>query len=489
MFDQLERDLRIQDIVSAHSATVRLCSEVMLSPDALAGAAGRRVAADEIPVLDGLRNAFDWSCGYSFHTRMGAAARNAPSAGGRYPIELLALVPDGAGRRLLHYNVAERSFFERRVPVVDGRGDHLARAADAFGLAPDEVGVILAGVLWRTIERYGVRGYRYCLIETGSIASALAERLRADRGGDGFVLRQATPTLDRLLGLDGATPCLGTMAVPLARFAAVPPYRAAPAPQARPERAAGEEAPRFSPRLSRVQRIHRRGLAGPAQPVPLVSALHGDGGQDLFLDRLSANDFTGEPLGEAERNAVVGVIAGHLAAPGAARGDGLRVVVLGVDGDGTIAAEALTIDGEGTRTHRPAAVGAGIVEVVRRNFQAQDLITRASLIVLAGSPTVGGPLSSHQAFALRCLETGVLTADLYRVATANGIGTTMIGGFTDQGVQELLGLPGFFPIIAQVYGRARNDVTKIDATLWRTTTIPAPFEPGAESRRTAQGED
>lgn len=128
--------------------------------------------------------------------------RSAPSGGALYPLELYVAATSvrGLRRALYHYDPL-RDVLERIRPL---RRDELA------GLTPyDELLVpaaavtISSGVFWRSRFKYGVRGYRFALLEAGHAAhgyvlAATALGLAACPVG-GFFDRR----VDAFLGIDG----------------------------------------------------------------------------------------------------------------------------------------------------------------------------------------------------------------------------------------------------------------------------------------------
>jgi nitroreductase len=126
------------------------------------GAAGRNGFEDARD--DPLGRLSDLAYGYRVTPR--GLARRAASAGAMYPIELVWLTHRD-GRWALRY------FDPLRQGCVDiGRPG--ARCAAALGLRPGQHAVLLIAVAWRTVQRYGVRGYRYCLLDAGHVLGNLA---------------------------------------------------------------------------------------------------------------------------------------------------------------------------------------------------------------------------------------------------------------------------------------------------------------------------
>lgn len=462
-------DLTSQDISSLHSRTTRMCSEVMFPPDMFDGSAGGQVSLEDAQMLEGVRPALVAAYGLSKHARMDITKRNAPSAGGRYPIELLVLMSNGGSFKLFHYDAESDNFLERQ--AYSTRTDitlNLEHASKIIGLENNQIAVILAAVLWRTVERYGIRGYRYCLIEAGYIASRIAEELRIGT----LAMEPSKRRLDEYLGLNCSTPSLG-----ICRISHTPintPDIRPPLPVA-PNKVIKEQAPILSPRLTRAEQFHQRSLADTDnRHLPLIRALEAHSTKT----RESARDFSGGALDAQQRRKISDVLDYHVRSNPTHR-HLLRIVILTINENQTFARE-VDLFGFEENTHTLPANCGSVTTIVQRVFQNQTLITRAGILVLIGTSSTEGATLSHREFTLRCMAAGILMADLYRVATINDIGTTTIGGFSDQGVRDLLTIPDFFPLIAQVYGEAHNPSVKDDAKLWQSSASQPHFRVWSE---------
>jgi SagB-type dehydrogenase family enzyme len=127
--------------------------------------------------------------------------RTAPSAGALYPLELFAAATrvDGLHDRVHHYD-----------PLADALVRFPAPAAALCATTPyvdlvsqAAVVIAIAAVFWRSRFKYGLRAYRFTLLEAGHVAqnvllACAALGLAAVPLG-GFYDRR----LDELLGLDG----------------------------------------------------------------------------------------------------------------------------------------------------------------------------------------------------------------------------------------------------------------------------------------------
>ncbi len=133
--------------------------------------------------------------------------RASPSGGGLYPVEIyvcLVNVADTAPA-LCHYETREHS-----LAILDDSPGVVERTLRTFTAHPmfvrmdlASVVVLLTGVFERTYGKYGPRGYRYALQESGHIAQNVC--LVSTALGYGSVAMAAfyDDEVNRLLGLDG----------------------------------------------------------------------------------------------------------------------------------------------------------------------------------------------------------------------------------------------------------------------------------------------
>ncbi len=126
-----------------------------------------------------------------------------PSAGGKYPIEVFALLFHTEGdlsQKIVYYNADNHSF------SVVGDTPEWSIVAPLVGLpnteeAPAAV-VIFAGFPKRTVAKYGDRGGRFFLIEVGAYAQNLALRLAEEKVGGVILGGLFDEDIKKILGLD-----------------------------------------------------------------------------------------------------------------------------------------------------------------------------------------------------------------------------------------------------------------------------------------------
>jgi SagB-type dehydrogenase family enzyme len=126
--------------------------------------------------------------------------RPSPSAGGLYPLELFVLSRnvDGIAPGIYHYDPPDHAL--ERVPATTDRGE-LSPLEDELETAAAVV--ILTAVFWRSRFKYGLRGYRFTLLEAGHVAQNLV--LAATTLGLGSIVLGGfyDARVDAALALDG----------------------------------------------------------------------------------------------------------------------------------------------------------------------------------------------------------------------------------------------------------------------------------------------
>jgi SagB-type dehydrogenase family enzyme len=105
---------------------------------------------------------------YGARRRSGQPRRPVPSGGGLYPLELYALplAVSGLGRATFHYH----PFRHRLEPLKRFEETDLAAALVDPSLAEGAALVlVVTTAVWRARFKYGLRGYRFALLEAGHL--------------------------------------------------------------------------------------------------------------------------------------------------------------------------------------------------------------------------------------------------------------------------------------------------------------------------------
>jgi SagB-type dehydrogenase family enzyme len=169
----------------------------------------REFAADPLPLedLSTLLRASYGARGQVDHGSDVPTARSVPSGGALYPLEIYPVVRnvEGLAPGLYHYDPLRHLLEVVREERTD---QHLKRMIIPLPAMPEvaascAVVLFVAGIFWRSRFKYGLRGYRWALIEAGHLGqnfvlAAQAQQISAVPYG-GFLDRR----VDEYLGLDG----------------------------------------------------------------------------------------------------------------------------------------------------------------------------------------------------------------------------------------------------------------------------------------------
>jgi SagB-type dehydrogenase family enzyme len=133
----------------------------------------------------------------------GQPVRSVPSGGALYPLELYVVAQrvDGLDPALYHFDPFRRALEHLR--AVDG--DDTLRDLSPYGpLLADAAAVILVtAMFWRTRFKYGLRGYRFALLEAGHVGQNLTLTATALGLASVPVGGVYDRRVDELLGVDG----------------------------------------------------------------------------------------------------------------------------------------------------------------------------------------------------------------------------------------------------------------------------------------------
>jgi hypothetical protein len=375
-------------------------------------------------------------------------SRRAPSAGALYPTEVLAIGRGG---------VYQYAFWDRRF--------HRAHACDAgaaaraLGLGVDDLALVTVAVFWRTVQRYGIRGYRYCMLDAAHVMSNLISVIGARGGVGGLALAAPSSRLTRAMALPRS---VGAVRALIVRSASqlTGDDRLAPAWTPRVHNAAHEHSPLLSPVLSRVARFHTETLDDAASPMAIGAW---STPATAVAARRSARSFTQAALPQA----TYGAIHHHLATrrpvlPVGA--DVLRNYVVRVRVQATAPGiERVDQGGEAGEVTLGDATSAELAARVRSMCQSQVIAGEGACAVVTGIR--GHALRGATPAMYRDLvsEVGYLGAELGTQAVELDVATTTIGGFSDNMARHLAGDDGWFPIAIQLYGEAGRHGYKTDA--------------------------
>jgi nitroreductase len=359
---------------------------------------------------------------------------------------------DGAAHALYYHAATNRFFRSERADA-----EHLGRQLD---VAPDRSAILLASVLWRTVQRYGARGYRYCLLDAGHVARSLLSTASAFGGVASASPSRTTLDVQNALHLECGEALLLTMVVrTVGQGSASTMTGTLPLPRAP---AGVEYPPTLSPTLRRSINFHLASLkhdlaATPsAFDEPTAPVMRSTG-----QSRRSAKDFTGDEL-PLEALASVRRIYADFRPPirdGAPR-LGIWVVPVRIRNRACGLSEFHFP--AGTIERDIGGTAAELAARLSRASQGQALIQGIAFFVAVVARRGEIVALDHRGYRHMTLNAGALCADFYEAAAADGLGTTSIGGFYDEELTDMMRDPSLHPLVVQVFGVPRSGATKVD---------------------------
>ncbi|HEV7368131.1 hypothetical protein [Arenibaculum sp.] len=474
MSDAFSFDLARQDVSHALSTVSSVCAQVKLDTLLLHPAPLVTTTPEGRRRVETLASFLDAAYGYRLHDDR--LTRYAPSAGARYPTEVVTVARVDGRWRCAIFDFAERIFHE-------AADDRPGRDVAAFlGLEPDAAFIGAISVLWRTVQRYGMRGHRYCIVDAACVVSNLVELAR-DAGDDPVCIGPARcAAATRLMDLPASAPVVAGVRLDLARME--PPGDPRPDPgDALARLVVREETPAMSPLLKRVELFHARAsleaaeadyrppaVSAPVRPPRLWAAR-----------RHSMKEGLAAPLPERTETDLIGHLWALVAQPPAPGRVRLSFAYLRFSGTRRLE-EAWRYDASGA-----AAVtilrDADCEEIAERCFEGQGVIRAAASLVLVGPGR--DDLSGHGAYLDACHQVGFAIPEFYRIAVALGISSTAIGGYSWNALSDYLLLPDFYPLMAHAFGRPSRPGGKQDTDAWQSHALAPGAAPGSRNPKSS----
>jgi SagB-type dehydrogenase family enzyme len=404
--------------------------------------------------------------------------RPAPSAGGRYPIEVYAATTADPARPagLYHYDPAHHALDPLRT------GDAVAAVVACLAEAPPAppaLVLLLTTVLWRNSSKYGQFGYRLQTLDAGVTVAQVAAAGAAAGWHASTHLRFADDRLDTIVGCDAdAEATLAVVALWPDRPAtagrpAAPPAPAWDGPPTRPVSAVVSVAGR--PGFAELTALHRAARTAPAGRPGPAGPDAGEG--DLPLPPARVPD---QSAGMHRRRSVWGyhpspVPAGQLdrllaAAARAEPGDAGRV---------RLYCHALRVDGvppgpyeylpDRHRLRMPGVARPGDLSAAALDPGLRAEFRTAGLVVVpVGEFTDGPARHGDRWYRMQNILAGALANRVCLAAAALGLGSHVSCGFHPHLMDASLGLPAAGPprsLVIITVGTARTDRRTLEVAL------------------------
>jgi SagB-type dehydrogenase family enzyme len=373
----------------------------------------------------------------------GVPLRAAPSAGALYAGELYLAAErvQGLAPGLYHFAVIERALVRlREGPALGEIADTLE---DPGGVRDAAFAVLHSNVFDRYGVRYGNRGYRYALIDTGHIAENLRLAAAAEGFGEIGFTRFEDERLDALLGVDGraeAVCFVSAVGVPAA--AAASGARAALRLAEIDARAAAEPggSVRRYHQATRLVRPKVRRVSAAAEPRAQMPG-------DLLPSRAAEPSLSVEGAIRARRSPLVFL-------PEAIDAADLAFVLAMARGDAPLerapGVELFAI------AHRVRGVAPGLYAsdgsriALRRAGDLREALTDACLgqdkaglvaaaLLMVAQPAEAAARSGPRAYRDLLVESGSIGQRIYLAAESVGLAARNLAAFWDDDLDALLG--------------------------------------------------
>jgi SagB-type dehydrogenase family enzyme len=364
--------------------------------------------------------------------------RAAPSAGALYAGELYVVAErvDGLAPGVYSYAVAEHELVSIRGGAA--LGEVAAALETPASIAGAACGVLLTNVFQRYAWRYGPRGYRYALIDSGHIGENLRLAATAAGLGHASLLRFHDDALNTLLGIDGREEAVCALHV-LGRSSAA---RAAPARRTLVERGVADRS------LAAVERYHEATKLVPGRAVPAAAAATPvePPPQEAALT-LPTPPAPTLPVARAiqQRRSARGfredviTLEALSFASAMARGPGLgvRLVAHRVHGLAPGLYESLP-GAHALRTLRAGSLEGQLVRACLFQERAGSAAAAFAWVADLGRAAPAG----ERCYRDQLLEAGAAAERLYLAAESLGLAARNLAAFFDDSLDDLLGLDG-----------------------------------------------
>jgi len=387
--------------------------------------------------------------------RDGRLLRAAPSAGALYAGEVYVVAErvEGLAPGIYSYAVAEHALVRVRPGAFAAEVERsLERPAQIAG-APALI--LLTNVFGRYAWRYGDRGYRFALIDTGHIGENLRLAARSAGLAESGLLRFHDDRLGELLGVDGreeavcalhavgrAAPARAGAPPPTRRFAekqALDAFR--PARGSLPERyhEATKLVPAGVPRdgADSPPAAPPAAVGTPGTDLPRPSPSPGASVEAAIAERRSAMAFRAEPLALEQLGFVLEMARGHATLERAA---GLDLYLAAHRVRGLVPGlHHYEPDG-----HRLALVRTGdLASAMVAACLGQEMAgaAAAGCLMVARFPA-GAPALGDRRYRDLCVESGAIGQRVYLAAEASGLTARNLAAFLDDDLNRVLGWDG-----------------------------------------------
>lgn len=386
--------------------------------------------------------------GYRFSRSNQKVARGVASAGGIYPTNIYLFLKNKGKLVLLLYVFETHQFYEIETSLED-----LIQLSQQMLFHEDNIYVFIASDVEKTITRYGIRGYRYCIVDAGQLISSLINLTPIDS-----FLAKTSDTLHNIQKKSGISWLICILAFkfsPELISKCLPPMTSK---QLHPKFIGHEY---FETNLLKLKNIHRESISFKQERILLTSflkTLPAKNREDIIQKRYSSSSFTKKHLSLDQFNSILY----NNCFEDFIYSDAIQFEVYVI---------ALRINGKESGIYQ---FHHGLKQITTTNAvelendlylacQKQSVAKECSFALVFSLKINDNQPPTFMSYFKYFLNLGFIDANLYYQATANNIGNTCIGGFDDAKVKNLINIENIYPVLIHVFGECDNSLNKIDA--------------------------
>lgn len=413
---------------------------------------------EDDPSLKNFKYLLEWSYGYRNKRHINKnTKRRAPSAGALYPTELMLLTWLNEKWTLLYYSFSRHAFYN--IPDPD-----LTCFLSQSKLNKEESQLYFLSVFTRSVQKYGVRAYRYAYLDASCIADNIARFYAAGSGRPELSLSFPSSELNRNNGLQHGESILFSMTLNNKFSVAESPVFNSPVLV--PHNFYSGCAPYASSNLMRVLDFHEKAL----KPAPItydwkLTELTGREASYLgsyLEERNSAHEFMNTPASSDTYNNICSGIKSFCLFVNQFLDIHLDIIVLVSHVAGKDSGECTNLTRQ-EKTDLPEEAKATMRMKLSEACQGQVIMRNTAFTFIVTTPAGTDDESGRHRYTKSIVGAGLICSELYHLGYKYGIGTTTIGGFSEKMINKIYGNENILPLVVQTFGNADNHQLKVDA--------------------------
>ena len=410
------------------------------------------------PSLQQFKHLLEWSYGYrNIPNSNKSIKRRSPSAGALYPTELLLLTYVEDAWILLYYSFAEHHFY--RITDID---------TDIFlaenSLSKTESQLYFVSVFTRSVQKYGVRAYRYAHLDAACISDTIARFYRSDYPDAPLSIVFPSARLNKKTGFHHGE-AISFSFILQNRFH-IPEIHSYTEPIRTLQNSFSGCAPYASSNLMHVLDFHERALSDKAITHEWMFNTKQETCLDylrLYSDkRISAQEFQEQPVDILTYSDLCTSIIPFCLEVNKFLGIQLQIISLTTCVSGMRAGSAEELV-NGQTLQIQADIKNTMNHILSEACQHQKIMKNTAFTFIIAIPVHQTSDAGTHLYTKSIIGAGLICSKLYHLAYQYNIGTTTIGGFSEKMINTIYGNEKVIPLVVQTFGHTDTTQSKIDA--------------------------